>query len=165
VRLCRCREWAAPRGSAPEARPGPPVWWWSGGVRRPPAGPSCGRGPGSAPTGGRSAAPASTDGLLHWHRGVGAVELVQRDLVQLQPPEAAIAGLLEVLGPAVGGPLRRPGLLVGSRGSYAYPSASAKSGRTHRFVCRPRHPIDFAAVYRVQRIESNPCGLDCVRQG
>ena len=45
------------------------------------------------------------DGIFEWHRRVGAMKLVERDLFQLQPPQAAFAGADEVLGPAVLRPL------------------------------------------------------------
>src|SRR5690242_4877840 len=47
------------------------------------------------------------DGLGQRHRRVGAVELVQPELPEPQPPQAALAGLAQVLGPAVGLPAVR----------------------------------------------------------
>ena len=44
------------------------------------------------------------DRVLERHRRVGAVELVQGDLVEPEPPQAALACLTQVLGPAVGIP-------------------------------------------------------------
>ena len=42
------------------------------------------------------------------HLGIGAVELVERDLVELQPGQAPVAGLAQVLRTPVGLPLVRP---------------------------------------------------------
>ncbi len=57
-----------------------------------------------------------TDRVLQRHCGVGPVELVERDLVELEPPQAALAGRDQVLGPAVGRPLSRTGALKAAFG-------------------------------------------------
>ncbi len=49
------------------------------------------------------------DRLLQRHRRIGAVELVEGDLLQAQPPQAALARRAQVLGAAVGGPPSGPG--------------------------------------------------------
>ena len=49
------------------------------------------------------------DLLLERHLGIDAVELEERDLLQPQPPEAHLALLAQVLGPADGDPEVGPG--------------------------------------------------------
>ena len=56
------------------------------------------------------------DRLLERHLRVGPVELVQRDLLQAQPAQAALAGRAEVLGPAVGRPPPGPGAFEAALG-------------------------------------------------
>jgi hypothetical protein len=51
------------------------------------------------------------DGVLDRHRGVGPVELVERDLVELEPPQAALARLPQVVRMPVDRPLTGPGAL------------------------------------------------------
>jgi hypothetical protein len=50
-----------------------------------------------------------THRLLERHRRVDAVELVQVDPLEPEPPEALLAGLAQVRGPAIGVKLPGPG--------------------------------------------------------
>ena len=57
----------------------------------------------------------SAQGLLERHRRVGAVELIEVDVVHTQPPQAPLQGGADVLGASVGAPhtraaAREPGL-------------------------------------------------------
>jgi hypothetical protein len=49
------------------------------------------------------------DGVLQRHVGVGTVELIEVDALELEAPQAALALLAQVLGPAVGVPHVRAG--------------------------------------------------------
>ena len=49
------------------------------------------------------------DRVLQRHLRVGPVELVERDLFELEPPQTTLAGLDQVLWPPVGRPLSRSG--------------------------------------------------------
>jgi hypothetical protein len=110
--------WRVCRGRGPtpcRARAGRPVAWWSGPSRsQPRAGGSCCRSWPSRP-GWPWPTPAclqlveSADRLLDRDLRIGPVELVQRDLVEPQPPQAALAGPPEVSGPSVGYPASRAG--------------------------------------------------------
>jgi len=42
-----------------------------------------------------------TDRVLQRHCGVGPVELVERDLLEFEPPQTSLGGLDQVLRPAV----------------------------------------------------------------
>ena len=57
-----------------------------------------------------------TDRVLQRHRGVGPVELVQRDLFELEPSQASLAGLDQVVRPAVLRPLPGTGALEAALG-------------------------------------------------
>ena len=49
-----------------------------------------------------------TDRILERHLGVWPVELIDRDLVEAQPPQASFARRPQVIGPPVRGPAPRP---------------------------------------------------------
>ena len=56
------------------------------------------------------------DRVLQRYRGVGPVELVERDLLELEPPQASLAGLDQVVRPAVLRPLPGTGALEAALG-------------------------------------------------
>ena len=57
-----------------------------------------------------------TDRVLERHSRVRPVELVERDLFKLQPAQATLTGLEEVLRPTIGRPLSGTGALEAALG-------------------------------------------------
>jgi hypothetical protein len=67
------------------------------------------------------------------------VELVERDLLQLEPPQASLAGLDQVLRPAVDRPLPGTGAL------------EAAFGRDHKII-RVRAQLDRRVPHRLRLV-------------